>query len=221
MISLCVATRKRPGHFKRLCETALKFADHPDQIEFVSFHDDDDRTVYEYVGNHKEIVGSRSLDIFKMANECAKVAAGDIYMYTADDFYFETEHWDTYVLQEFEKYPDKILLVVPDGESWKRWAWSGCGWVHRKWIDTVGYLLPPYDGGQAADKWLDGMARAIGRFVKLDTVRVQHTNVKDKIHHKKNARCREGRWTNKYNRPENVKIRTGDTEKLRLAMNAQ
>ena len=220
MISICVATRKRPRHFKKLCDTALQFADKPEQVEFVSFHDDDDPSVYEYVGNHKEVIGHRSLDIFNMANECAKVATGEILMFTADDFYFETPHWDSEVLAVFDRYPDKIVLVVPDGDSWKKWDWSGCGWVHKRWIDALGYLLPPYDGGQAAHKWLDGMARNIGRFVKLDSVRVQHTNVKDKIHRKKNARCREGRWTNKYNRPENVARRAEDTEKLRVLLNA-
>jgi hypothetical protein len=153
-----------------------------------------------------------------MANECQRLAQGPIYMFVADDFYFETIHWDTLVLREFDKYPDNIVLVVAGGDSWKKWAWGPVGFVHKDWVDSVGYLLPPYDGGQAADKWLDEMAVKLGRRVILKDVVVQHSNVKDFIHHKKNARCKEERWTWKYNQPDMVKQREIDTEKLRRCL---
>lgn len=218
MISICLATRKRPEPFKKLCQSALLLADNPKNVEFVSYHDDDDRTKYEYFGNHREVIGPRSIDIFKMANECQKAATGPIFMFTADDFYFETPHWDTEVLKEFEKYQDKIVLVCPDGDSWFRWAWGPVGFVHKNWIDALGYLLPPCDGGQAADKWLDELARSIGRNVRLMSVVVQHTNRKDFIHRKKNARCREGRWTWKYRQPDMIEQRKKDAEKLRCLL---
>jgi len=213
MISICVATRKRSECFKRLCATALSLADNPDGIEIVSYHDSDDDTHYEYIGNHKEVIGPRGIDIFRMANECQKVAAGPIYMYTADDFYFVDKGWDTEVLESFDKYEDKIVLVCPDGRFWKNWKIGVVGFLHKNWVDTVGYLLPPYDGGQAADKWVNELAVAINRRVRIRSS-VIHSNEKDETFHAKNSRCFRGKWTRKYSTPELIEQRRIDAEKL-------
>lgn len=215
MISLCLATRQRPEHFLKLCSTALYFADHPENIEFVTYHDVDDRTEYYYVGNHKEVFGPRSIDIFAMANECQKVATGPIYMFTADDFYFESNHWDTKILDVFDKYDDKIVLVCPEGKYWKNWRFSPVGFLHKNWVDTVGYLLPQYDGGQAADRWVNELARSINRRVRLEDVIITHENVKDQLHHEKNKRGLRNHWSEKYWTLEVSRIREKDIEKLR------
>ncbi len=216
MISICVATRHRPTEFKRLCLTALNLSDNPDNIEFISYHDADDTSTYEYVGNHKEITGERNIGIFKMANECQKIATGPIYMYTADDFYFETKGWDTEVMKVFDRYDDKIVLVCPDGRWWKNWRIGVIGFVHQNWVDTLGYLLPPYDGGQAADRWLNELATSVNRRVRLLSVVMGHSNTKDTVHHEKNRQCRRERWTAKYYEPECSAIRLEDIKKLKI-----
>jgi hypothetical protein len=214
MISICLATRKRPECFKKLCSTALELADKPDNIEFVSYHDLDDDSVYEYMGNHLEVYGDRELEIFKMANECQRRAKGPIYMFTADDFYFETKGWDTEVEKAFEQYEDRIVLVCPDGKYWKNWRISVIGFLHKNWIDAVGYLLPPYDGGQAADRWINYMAVALDRRVRL-TIKVTHTNTKDDVHREKNKRCLKQAWSKKFWSAEMEEQRKKDTELLK------
>jgi hypothetical protein len=209
-----MATRKRPQVFKHLCETALQLADKPEELEFVSYHDVDDDSKYEYLGNHKEVYGERKIGIFQMANECQKIATGLIYMFTADDFFFEDRGWDTLVYNEFAKYDDKILFVCGEGSYWKNWRFAPVGFVHKHWCDALGYLLPPYDGAQGADKWINELSVAVGRRVRIPT-RITHTNVKDEIHNQKNKKSREERWRVKYHSPEVATIREEDIKTLR------
>jgi hypothetical protein len=215
MISICVATRKRPWHFHKLCSTALGLADNPTNIEIVSYHDDDDTSEYKYIGNHKEIFGKRDIGIFKMANECQKIATGPIYMFTADDFYFETKRWDVAVEAVFDSCEDKILFVCPNGAFWEKWKFGVVGFLHKEWVDTVGYLLPPYHGGQAADLWINEMAVAINRRVRLFDLIVNHSNCKDEVHREKNRQGLREEWRKSYYLPEVVVQRKLDTEKLR------
>jgi len=213
MISICVATRKRPKCYERLVDSALTLSDNPSNIEFVSYHDLDDDSVYEYKGNHFEIYGDRGIDIFKMANECQKKATGPLYMYTADDFYFVDKGWDTEVINAFDKYEDKIVLVCPDGAFWRNWRIGVVGFLHKNWVDTVGYLLPPYHGGQAADRWVNELAVSVKRRERINS-RVVHSNEKDETFHAKNSRCFRQKWTRKFNSPESVEQRRLDAEKL-------
>jgi hypothetical protein len=180
----------------------------------VSYHDIDDSSVYEYIGNHKEVVGERGIGIFRMANECRRVATGDIYMFTADDFFFEDRGWDTLVYNEFAKCNDRILFVCGEGKYWKNWRFAPVGFVSKNWCDTLGYLLPPYHGAQGADKWINELAVSIGRRVKIPT-RITHDNIKDEIHNEKNKKSLREGWRTLYHTPEMAKIRAEEVQKLR------
>lgn len=216
MISLCLATRERSEIFKAMCLSALNMASNPDNIEFVSYHDDDDKTVYEYLGNHKEVVGpSGNLNIIQMANECQKVATGPIYMFTADDIVFLTKGWDKRVLEEFDKFPDKIALVCPDGDDWEIWKYGTMGFLHKNWVETTGYFLCPVDGAQVGDKWLNDVAMGINRRVHMLDVKTHHNNVRDHVHRRKNRQGRNEQWTKKYWLPEVAKVRERDIQVLK------
>src|SRR6185369_12850874 len=57
---------------------------------------------------------------------------------------------------------DKILFVHGDDGHWgKEFGTHGC--LHRNWIDTVGYVLPPYFVSDYGDTWVNEVADAIGR----------------------------------------------------------
>lgn len=150
-----------------------------------------------------------------MINASQRAATGPIYMFTADDFYFETNNWDTEVLKVFEQYDDKIVLVCPDGSFWDNWKMGVVGFVHKNFVDAIGYLQPPYDGGQSADRWMNELAWTINRRVRLLSVRVAHTNCKDELHMAKNKLSRANDWRGKYISPEMVEQRRIDIEKLR------
>src|SRR3989344_4010932 len=112
MISICLPTRGRPESFKKMCLSVLENAAEPDDIEFISYHDKDDTSIYEYVGNHKEIIGERIIQS-AMFNECHKIATGPIYMFMVDDMIFDTKGWDKSVKEVFDRSSDKIIFVFP------------------------------------------------------------------------------------------------------------
>src|SRR3989344_1734753 len=109
MISICLPTRGRPESFKKMCFSVLENAAEPNDIEFISYHDKDDKSVYEYVGNHTEIIGDRIIQS-QMFNECQKIAAGPVFMWTCDDIYFVTKGWDTIIKETFNNSKDKIIF---------------------------------------------------------------------------------------------------------------
>jgi len=192
MISLCLAT-KRPKSFKKMCESALETATNSEDIEFVSYHDDD--VPYEYVGNHKEVRGETK-NLNQMINACQKKATGDIYMFTCDDFLFLSNDWDTYIHRTFDAYDDKIVFVAPDNTDWKRWGFGVVGFLHKNWIDTVGFM--PEELGEATDRWINEVALMVGRRTKLDDVLVHHTNEQDEVHRNKKRVCKANRWNQRY-----------------------
>lgn len=149
-----------------------------------------------------------------MANECQKIAVGPIYMFTADDFFFESKSWDTEVIKAFDQYEDKIVLVCPEGRYWKNWRIGVIGFLHKNWVDTVGYLLPTYEGSQAADRWVNALAVSLGRRVRLTNVLVTHSNHKDEVHTEKNKLFRRRGWSQKYYTPEMEEQRIVDAAKL-------
>ncbi|MCX6701730.1 MAG: hypothetical protein NTX96_00855 [Candidatus Zambryskibacteria bacterium] len=181
MISICLPTRERPEVFKNMCMSALSTAFDPNDIEFVTYHDNDDISVYNYIGNHKEVVGDRIL-LSQMHNECQKMATGPIYMYAMDDLIFYTKGWDKRVKEIFDKSVDKILLVhFNDGYFGSKLAIVG--FLHKNWIDTVGYFLPPYFGACYVDNWVTDIAVKINRKVYLESIMAKHVEVlNDKTH---------------------------------------
>lgn len=178
MISICLPTRGRPEFFKRMCMSALETAFEPNDIEFVSYHDHDDTAVYEYVGNHKQVIGPRIIQSH-MFNMCQKVAKGPIYMFMVDDMVFETKGWDAKVKEVFEASDDKILFAYPSDGIPRHAGFGVVGFVHKNWIDTVGYLLPPYFVAWYADNWINALAGRIDRRVYLDQVNLKHTSLFD------------------------------------------
>ena len=142
MISICLPTRGRPEAFKRMCQSALTLATNPNDIEFVSYHDNDDPAVYEYIGNHKEVFGARIIQS-NMYNFCYKVATGPICAFIPDDCVFYTQGWDEIIRGIFDASGDKILFVHPN-DKYHRSRFGALGFLHKNWIDTVGYFIPPY-----------------------------------------------------------------------------
>ena len=198
-----------------MCKSALDNAYDKNNIEFVTFRDSDDRTVYNYIGNHKEVIGTRTPQIFQMWNEAQKVATGPIYMYIADDFVLTSKYWDKEVEEEFENIPDRIaVLEVDNGRIiWEKYGFSGLGFVHKNWVDTVGYLFPNYFYPNNADKWVNDLAVAINRRVRLKmTCEDTMLHVKDVVHYGKSKLV--SHWRRNYYTEPYVEQRRIDADKL-------
>lgn len=172
MISLLLPTRQRPAQLKRLVDS-VNATRASELIELVTYIDDDDPSyddveldiTWHRVGGGRHIDGLVNLS--EMWNRCYEAAAGDIVMHCGDDIVFRTEGWDFEVAQTFNAYPDRIVFAfgrdgIQDGHNF-----GTHGFIHRNWIDAVGYLFPPLFVSDFNDTFLNDVAKKIGRHVEI------------------------------------------------------
>jgi hypothetical protein len=178
LISILVPTRNRPDNMERLVISAAGLAKDNKNLEFVFYTDLDDEVSIEkarelvFISKVRSLVGNR-ITLSAMWNKCFEICTGDIVMYCGDDVVFRTPDWDNIVRKYFLLHDDNIMLAhgrdgIHDGSL------ATHGFVHRKWVDIVGYLLPPYFGSDMADVWIDEVARLINRRVFMPELLFEH-----------------------------------------------
>ena len=165
-ISALCPTRNRIAEFRRMLDSLRFTARNP--VEVVIYVDDDDpvRERYKQIEGVKCIIGPRISAITQCWNECFKVATGDIFMQGNDDVIFRTPGWDEMVTQEFAAYADKILMVHGSDLGYHHDHGNKFGphpFVHRRWIETVGYFIPPWFCSDWGDTWVNDLANAVDR----------------------------------------------------------
>jgi hypothetical protein len=184
MISFCCPSRGRPELARRLVDTAK--STQQGNTEFLFYLNDDDPTLEQYKDLLKEkyyTVGPNQSTCYSW-NLMAKKAKHDIVMLMGDDVQVQTQNWDQLIMDQFNNYKDKILMVVPsDGryKGTKLLADTVKLWpdeplpaahfaVHRNWINTLGYLAPPFFWHWHVDSYTQKVARKLGRCLYLPTV---------------------------------------------------
>lgn len=170
MISLLLPSRGRPFNVQRLAESALTHAADPDDIELIVYIDNDD---YSYIGRvfppQVTIYKTQRTLLSNYWNMAYDKARGPIYMHCGDDIVFQTEGWDDKVKAAFERYPDKIALIFgDDGDPNKDKNFGTHSFIHKNWVDAVGYFVPPYFSSDFNDTWLNEVADMIGRKEQID-----------------------------------------------------
>lgn len=174
-ISILCPTRGRPDWARRLLDSARATA--AGEIELVFYADSDEPRMTEYAdqiggSDVNFIVGPRVV-LSECWNRCAEKATGDVLMQCGDDIIFRTIDWDTRVLAEFDQVPDKILLVHgEDGIQHEGVATHG--FLHRTWMEVVGYFVPPLFASDYNDLWLTEVANALDRKRYLPDVYTEH-----------------------------------------------
>ena len=184
MISFSCPSRGRPTLAKRLVDTATETQQ--GETEFLFYLNDDDPTLEQY----KDLLDEKHYTVGPNQSTCyswnlmAKKAKNDIVMLMGDDVQVQTQGWDGIIANEFNRYADRILMVVPsDGRT------KGTGtfkhdvklWpdeplpaahfaVHKNWINTLGYLAPPFFWHWHVDSYTQKVARKLGRCLYLPTV---------------------------------------------------
>jgi glycosyltransferase involved in cell wall biosynthesis len=181
MISLCCPSRGRPKLAKRLVDTALTTADH--DVEFLFYLNQDDETLEEY----RDLLNEKYYSIGPNQSTCyswnllAEKAKYDIVCLLGDDVQIQTKSWDTLINFEFNKYDDKILMVVPNDDRnklnlkeptlWKDKPLGAAHFaVHKNWINTLGYFVPPFFWHFYVDTWTQKVSRKLNRCLYLPTV---------------------------------------------------
>lgn len=137
--------------------------------------EDDTKTQKSAVVKEKNVVitvGPRIV-LSKTWNEAYKKATGEIFMHMGDDLIFRSKNWDDHVVKVFKKYPDRIAFAFGDDGFWKE-KFGTHGFIHKNWIDTVGYFVPPYFSSDFNDTWLNEVAEVIGRKFYMPKVYIEH-----------------------------------------------
>ena len=224
-ISIICPTRNRPEWLHRLWQSAKDTASV--MPEFCTYIDDDDTQsvpVCQELGI-KYRQGEQKV-YTQNYNEAMVPATGSVLFDVADDFVFREKGWDLKVIAEFDKVEDKIILVHGfDGVEGPENATHF--FVHRRWVNALGYLFPPYFRWANADVWMTRVAKALDRQVYLPYIIVEHFRCwggrapADQTAHEQEATIRKHAWADVagYHSLDDRKADIeADIEKLRKAI---
>lgn len=221
-ISLLLPTRNRPDNIKRFWDSVQETAD--SEVEVVVYIDSDDES-YNREEMRKagiKVVHGRRRILSETWNQCYSAATGDILGHMGDDIIFRTKGWDTKVRQAFAQYPDRIVFVYGD-DGGPMSDFGTHGFIHRNWVEAVGYFVPPYFSSDYNDTWLNDVAKLIGRHHRVDIL-TEHMHPAfnkaewDKTHQERMERHRRDNVDDLYRSHEMQVRRQADAEKLREAM---
>ena len=183
IISIIFPTRNRPNNCNRIINSIKDTVSNErlNCIEFCLYIDDDDIiTIPELENlkistniNIKYIQGPR-ICLSKMWNEAyEKLSVGNIIMQCGDDFIFKTYDWDIIVRNKFNEYEDRLILVFGRDEI-HNGNFAAHSFVHRNWIETSGFWLPPYFSSDYSDTWLNDVSVMINRRIFIDNLYIEH-----------------------------------------------
>ncbi len=169
MISVLCPTRKRHVWLTRMVDSLFDTASGP--VEVCLYIDDDDpgsvvtaKMLARLYGPHKIkwMVGPRIV-MSEYWNKLVSIAAGEYFMLGNDDVVYETPDWDEYVDYFFSFLPDKIAHVYGSDDGQHYEGFGAHGIVHRRWVETLGYFVPPYFTSDHGDAFLNEVASALDR----------------------------------------------------------
>jgi len=198
-------------------------------VEVVArFDDDDSENAYwaERAGA-KVILGPRYRAITEMWNECFSVCTGEIVAQGNDDTVFTTSGWDQMVEAAFAEVEDNILLVHGNDVFGHGDRFGPHAFVSRKWVEALGYFIPPYFCSDFGDAWINELADRIGRrrYVPFD---IEHRHfsygfeeMNDETTKERLERHKEDDPDSLYYSPEMTNQRVKDAEKLASLMTSK
>lgn len=213
-------SRGRPDNLRRVIDSARSTA--VNDIQFVIYLDNDDVMSHSVARELcvDALIGPRIL-LSQMWNECWAHAKYDIAMHCGDDIIFQSPRWDTLVIDAFNLIPDRIALVHGrDGIHDQHMATHG--FLHRTWVNTLGYFVPPYFASDYNDLWLTEVADAIGRRVFLADVFTEHMHPvvgkgpMDQTHHDRLTRHSQDDCDNIWR--NTAHLRVNDINKLKAVI---
>lgn len=208
---------------KEMWKSAIDNASDKNSIEVIFCIDDDDiesiKTYKTMGSNVSATVNDRGDgNMSMMWNKCFEFAKADIVMQCSDDMRFRTKDWDKLVLDTFDLYDDKMVLVYgSDGN--RKDDLATYSFVHRKWCEVTGYFCAPYFTSDWNDYWLTDVAKGNGRNIKLPNLLIEHLHPSagkhewDETHLERLARGKKDRVKDLYKKLNPKKLE--DAEKIR------
>lgn len=223
-ISLLVPTRGRPDNIVRLLQS-LHETSHvmPDVILRIDDDDEESKSALEQIisaGENVSFIGGKRTTMTAYWNEIAGLTPADVLMFAADDICFRTKGWDSLVRKTFDEHPDKMIFVHGEDGYWGN-RFGTHGFLHRKWVDALGYVLPPYFSSDFGDTWINDVANMLGRRVFLPIL-IEHMHPlwgkanMDKTYQERMARGEKDGVKALYD--SMARKRAEDVEKIKAAM---
>ena len=181
MISILCPTRNRPSELARMVTSVQNTVSSLKKVELLFYVDDDDILSIPAITELQDTIKGLTLKyrqgpritLTQCWNELLPDVDGDLVMQGNDDIIFRTGSWDVMVEDKFKASTDKILLVHGSDDGMHFGNFAPHGIVHKRWVDAVGYFIPPYFSSDYGDKWLNDVANELGRRVYLPFI-VEH-----------------------------------------------
>ena len=111
-------------------------------------------------------------------NQMAFSAEGDLLTLIGDDVEILTKGWDIKIEAAAKKFNDNIYVItVDDGRTDKqqgRFMRCPHPTIHKKWIEVLGYFVPPFFMHRYLDKYTQDLAIQINRFIEIKDVVFNH-----------------------------------------------
>ena len=108
------------------------------------------------------VIGKRII-LTQCWNECIPYASGEIFCQGNDDVVFRSKAWDRMVEGEFAAWPDRLVMVHGDDMGVNGATAGPHPFVHRRWVEILGYFIPPYFSSDFGDSWVNELANMNGR----------------------------------------------------------
>ena len=187
LISILIPTKNRTENISRVLKslqaTTSESLLSSGGLEVVFYVDNDDQKTIEHLWNAKSLTHENITILWcttdekvlfsDMWNQAFQKSTGTYVMLCGDDVEFLTQDWDVRVLETFKAIPDNVAYVATR-DGYQNGNIGVHGFVHRKWVELVGFFTPPYFAYWYADTWLDEVSKSINRFVYLNDVEVIH-----------------------------------------------
>ena len=183
LISILIPTKNRTENISRVLKSLQATTSDSllssGGLEVVFYVDNDDQKTIEHLwdaksNTHENITilwctTEEKVLFSDMWNHAFEKSTGTYVMLCGDDVEFLTKDWDVRVLETFKAIPDNIAYVATR-DGYQNGSIGVHGFVHRKWVELVGFFTPPYFGYWYADTWIDEVSKSINRFVYLNDV---------------------------------------------------
>jgi hypothetical protein len=146
-----------------LWEGAKSKAKYPDLLEMIWFIDDDDQESLDLANKlgHKYLSLPRySVKLSDAINQCYELSKKEIIFGVGDDLVFHSQDWDQYARDCFTRNDN---LVVCGGRDGLNNDLITHFMIHKRWIDIVGYFVPPGYRDMYVDTFCNSVARMVGR----------------------------------------------------------
>lgn len=166
-------SRGRPQLLKRMAQSARDTA--TEHLEIIVWLDADDPRLTENLRVCREekilyLIGPRNVIHSSRWDRCLPLATGELLYHVNDDIVLATDAWDEIVEEFFAQSEDKLWLVGGDDAYLRSETLIPHPIVHRRWVEVLGYFIPPYFDGEWGDTWASDLAMRIGRLMFLPFV---------------------------------------------------